>query len=146
MSVATASALSTNEAKLSAIKGAVIGIGVGALLACLSIAFLVWRRRHRLERRRFETLFGPTPFLVRPPPPVNKPSPRVARPARRTEARTAGIVRFSDAIKNSVDPPRAPRATAAPKRTAKDFKGNWGRNIDVKATRAVPPAHISSRV
>lgn len=133
------------------LEGALIGAGVGILLACLTITLLLWRERRRSERRRFETIFGPTPFLVRSPLslPVAHHTVRRPRtsPRRVAEASTIGLVGFSGTRRKSVDYPlrQVPRGIppafiTPPKGTETDLKGIWEENI--RRTQAFPQAHI----
>lgn len=137
----------SNQIRNSALKGAIIGIGVGVVLAGLSIAFSLWRRRRLLQRRRFETNFGPTPFLVRPLVPVHNPGQPHVPSTRRAEARPVRVARVPDAKKKPVDLhalQEIPRAlTASPRRTANDTRGNRGeKHIIPRGTQVVPQAHI----
>jgi len=151
MNVASSTSAATQETNAT-LKGTLIGVGAGLALAGLCIAFFLWNHRRRLERRRLETMFGPTPFIVRP----NNPVTNINRPnAHPTGAGTAvsRVVQSAEASKKLDDPHNpshraASRARAAtPKRPAIDLKQHPGIDhfrVPGRKVANLPPVYAPS--
>ncbi|KLO06835.1 hypothetical protein SCHPADRAFT_910011 [Schizopora paradoxa] len=131
------------------LEGALIGAVIGITLAGLIIAIVLWRERRRSKRRRFETDFGPTPFLLRNRPPLAQQNTRRPRASssRRAEANTMGAVKLLDAKRKSFGhsaergPREIPRAfTSPPKKAEFDFKSAF--REDAQRKKHIPEAHL----
>ena len=131
------------------LEGALIGAVIGISLAGLVIAFVLWRERRLVERQRFETNYGPTPFLLRSLPPLAQQNTSRPRASSSRRAETKAMVAFQvlggdrKTFGRSAEraPREIPRAFTTPSKRAEcDFKGAF--REDTQRKKCIPQAHL----